>query len=344
MNPHWAGYDEQRTNDFYKELERRVKAWPEARSVSLAFSVPLGYVHSARAVYIEGRPVVPGEQAEISGYNTVDEGYFDTLKIPILRGRAFRESDNETAPLVAVVNQTMASREWPGQDPVGKRFHMEQPDSPLWEVVGVSGNNKDLAVFEGDLPHFYVPLAQNYSSMRVLQVRTSVAPETLRTRLEREIRALDPEVPVADLQTMTRALGSAQGFLLYRIGAVQALGMGVLGLVLALVGVYGVVSYGAAQRTREIGIRMALGATPGTVLSVVLRQGVWMVLGGIGVGLLIAVALARVLKRFLLLASSTDPIAFLVVPALLTLVALWACYIPARRAARVDPMVALRHE
>jgi ABC-type antimicrobial peptide transport system permease subunit len=180
--------------------------------------------------------------------------------------------------------------------------------------------------------------------MRVLQIRTSVAPETLRARLEREINNLDPEVPVYDLQRMMRALGSAQGFLLFRIGAAQALGMGILGLLLAMVGVYGVVSYGAAQRTREIGIRMALGATPQTVLSVVLRQGVWLVLGGVGVGLLGALALARVLKRFLLLATIGDPITFLAIPALLTIVALWACYIPARRAARLDPMVALRHE
>jgi predicted lysophospholipase L1 biosynthesis ABC-type transport system permease subunit len=221
---------------------------------------------------------------------------------------------------------------------------METPDSPLWEVVGVARDSKYLAVFEGSLPYFYVPLAQNFSTMRVLQVRTSVAPEMLRARLEREINTLDPEVPVSDLQTMTRALGSAQGFLLFRIGAAQALAMGILGLVLALVGVYGVVSYGAAQRTREIGIRMALGATPPIVLRVVLRQGVWMVLGGVAVGWVVALALTRVLKRFLLLASATDLITFLAIPVLLTLVALWACYIPARRAAQVDPMVALRHE
>ncbi len=344
MNPRWAGYDEQRTKDFYRELERRVRAWPEAQSVSLAYSSPLGYLGSGRTIYIEGRAVVPDEQAAVTGFNPVDEDYFETMQIRIVRGRPFRESDTETALRVAIVNQTMASRYWPGEDPLGKRFRMETPDSPLWEVVGVARDSKYLAVFEGSLPYFYVPLEQNYTPMRVLQIRTSVAPETLRARLEREISALDPEVPVSDLQTMTRALGSAQGFLLFRIGAAQALAMGILGLVLAMVGVYGVVSYGAAQRTREIGIRMALGATPQTVLGVVLRQGVWLVLGGVGVGLLGALALTRVLKRFLLLVSATDPLTFLAIPVLLTLVALWACYIPARRAARLDPMAALRHE
>jgi predicted permease len=147
MNPRWAGYDQQRTKDFYRELERRVRAWPEARSVSLAYSSPLGFIGAGRTVYIEGRPVVPGEQPALMGFNPVDEDYFETMQIPILRGRAFRESDDETGVRVAIVNQTMASRYWPGQDPLGKRFHAETPDSPLWEVVGVARDSKYLAVF-----------------------------------------------------------------------------------------------------------------------------------------------------------------------------------------------------
>jgi hypothetical protein len=158
------------------------------------------------------------------------------------------------------------------------------------------------------------------------------------------IQSLEPNMPVADLQTMRRSLRGAHGFLIFRVGAAQAGALGVLGLMLAIVGVYGVVSYGAAQRTREIGIRMALGATPQGILQMILRRGAWMVVSGIIAGLAGAAALTRLLARFLLLVSPTDPLTFVVVTFLLGLVALWACYVPARRAMRVEPIEALRHE
>jgi putative ABC transport system permease protein len=211
-------------------------------------------------------------------------------------------------------------------------------------VVGVARDGKYLAVFENQLPYFYVPHAQYFDPMRVLQIRSTVVPESLRNRLEREIQTLDPNVPITDLQPMARLLNGSQGFLIFRIGAIQAGVMGTLGLILALVGVYGVVSYGAAQRTREIGIRMALGATPPDVLRIVLQQGVWLVLSGLIAGLAVAVALTRVIDRILVEASSVDPWLFLPISLALALVALLACYFPARRAMRVDPTVALRHE
>jgi ABC-type antimicrobial peptide transport system permease subunit len=183
----------------------------------------------------------------------------------------------------------------------------------------------------------------------VLQVRSLAlsngsAPDELSARLEREIHSLDPDIPITDLQTMHRALSGVGGFLIFRLGARQAAGMGALGLILAVVGVYGVVSYGAAQRTREIGIRMAMGAKPIDILRLVLRQGVTLVAVGVLTGLALTLALARILKRVLLMASATDPLAFIGVTLLLTLVALGACYIPARRGMRIDPMNALRHE
>jgi predicted permease len=348
MDPEWAGYDQQRTNDFFRELERRVTALPGVESASLAFSVPLGYYNNAQNVYIEGRAVDPDSQPLVIGANMVDAPYFDTMQMRIVRGRAFTDSDDEHAPRAAIVNQTMAARYWPNQDALGKRFHTGSPDSPMWQIVGVAQDAKYVAVFESPIPYFYLPLAQSYISTRVLQVRSAFPngppAEEIRARVEREIHALDADMPVTDLQTMRRSLNGLGGFLIFRLGATQAAAMGVLGLILAIVGVYGVVSYGAAQRTREIGIRMAMGAKPFDILRLVLRQGVILVAVGVAAGLVLTLALARVLKRVLLMASATDPFAFIGVTLLLTAVALAACYIPARRAMRVDPMNALRHE
>ena len=343
MNPQWVGYDRQRTVDFYRELERRVQSWPDVQSAGLAYSAPLGLIGGGDTVYIEGREVDPAEQPPLVGYNTVDTTYFDAMRIPVLRGRAFQDSDTDATRLVTIVNQTMAKRYWPNQDPVGKRFRMGSAESPWMEVVGVAHDSKYLFVVEGSLPYFYVPFTQVFSSMRVLHIRSLVNPETLSTRVQQEVHALDPAMPVS-FQTLEGAVAGAQGFFLLRVGAIQAGAMGVLGLLLAAVGVYGVMSYGAAQRTREIGIRMALGATPGTVLGLILRQGVWMVIPGVAAGLTIAAAVTRVLVRFLFSISFADPVIFLASAVVLGLVALWACYIPARRAMRVEPMVALRHE
>jgi len=343
MNPQWVGYDKQHTTDFYNELERRVKAWPDVQSASLAFAAPLGLIGGGDTVYIEGRTVDPSEQPPSVGYNTVDASYFDTMRIPVLRGRAFQDSDTETTRLVAMVNQTMAQRYWPNQDPIGKRFRIGSAAAPLVEVIGVAHDSKYIFVVEGSLPYFYVPFTQLSSSMRVLHVRSLIDPETLISRVEQEVHALDPVMPVS-FQTMDGAVAGAQGFFLLRVGAIQAGAMGLLGLLLAAVGVYGVMSYGATQRTREIGIRMALGATPQTVLGMILHQGVWMVIAGVVVGLMGATAVTRVLGRFLFSISFADPLVFLTAAALLALVALAACWIPAHRAMRVEPMVALRHE
>jgi len=343
MNPQWVGYDKQHTTDFYNELERRVKAWPDVQSASLAFAAPLGLIGGGDTVYIEGRTVDPREQPPSVGYNTVDASYFDTMRIPVLRGRAFQDSDTETTRLVAMVNQTMAQRYWPNQDPIGKRFRIGSAAAPLVEVIGVAHDSKYIFVVEGSLPYFYVPFTQLSSSMRVLHVRSLIDPETLISRVEQEVHALDPVMPVS-FQTMDGAVAGAQGFFLLRVGAIQAGAMGLLGLLLAAVGVYGVMSYGATQRTREIGIRMALGATPQTVLGMILHQGVWMVIAGVVVGLMGATAVTRVLGRFLFSISFADPLVFLTAAALLALVALAACWIPAHRAMRVEPMVALRHE
>jgi predicted permease len=278
------------------------------------------------------------------GFNAVSETYFDTLKIPIARGRAFTERDTEDTPRVVIVNQTLAARLWPNQDPIGKRFRVGAADAPFAQVVGVARDSKYVVVFEGSLPHFYLPLRQHFTSMRVLQVRSVVAPESLAVQVQREIQALDSDMPVSDLRTMRQSLAGGMGFMLFRLGATQAGALGVLGLLLAMIGVYGVVSYGATQRTHEIGIRMALGAYRADILQLILRQGLVLVAVGIAGGVLGALALARLTRRLLVLVSGSDPGTYVVITLLLAAIALAACYIPARRAMRVDPMVALRHE
>ncbi|MCX6628826.1 MAG: ABC transporter permease [Candidatus Solibacter sp.] len=344
MDPHQVGYDQPRAADFYSELSRRIKALPGVESATLAYTVPLGYMNDGDFVYPEDRLIVPGEQPAAVGRNTVAETYFDTMKIPMVRGRAFTEQDTEDTPRVAIVNQTMAARFWPNQDPIGKRYRVGLADAPFTQVVGVARDSKYVVVFESSLPYFYLPLRQHFTFMRVLQVRSIVPPEALAVRVQREIRALDMDIPISDLRTMKQSLAGGMGFMMFRLGAFQAAALGVLGLVLAVVGVYGVVSYGATQRTREIGIRMALGAYPGDILRLILRQGVVLVGVGICGGILGALALSRITRRLLVLVSGTDPGTFVAVTLALAAIALVACYIPARRAMRVDPMVALRHE
>jgi putative ABC transport system permease protein len=201
-----------------------------------------------------------------------------------------------------------------------------------------------MALFESPLPYVYIPSDQDFGPLRTLQIRTAVPPEILINRLRETIRELDPEMPIGDLQTMNRSLGGVQGFLVFRVGALQASLLGILGLTLAVVGVYGVVSYGVVQRTREIGIRMALGALPRDILRSTLGRGFVLVLSGLVVGLAAALAMTRLLNRFLLFVSATDPLTFVLVTLLLSIAALWACYLPARRAVRIEPVVALRHE
>jgi predicted permease len=339
-----AGYDDARSSTFYRELERRVKALPGAQSVSIAFSVPLGYIANGHFFYVDGRPLRPGEQPPVVGTNSVTAGYFETMQIPLVRGRGFTDQDTETAPRVAIINETMAARYWPGHDPIGRRFRTERPDGPEWQIVGIARDSKYLAVAEGALPYLYLPFLQEPSSMRVLQVRTAMPPEQMAGALRRVVESLDPDMPLADLQPMRQSMSGPAGFLVFRLGALQASAMGLLGLLLAVLGVYGVVSYGATQRTHEIGVRLALGAQPADIRGLVLRQGLAVVTAGIAVGLLGAAALTRVTGRLLLLVDAADPLTFTAVTLLLAVIAIWACYLPARRAMRVDPLVALRHE
>jgi predicted permease len=274
----------------------------------------------------------------------VTPGYFDTLRIPILSGRAFTEADSEKAPAVAVINQTMARQFWSSENPLGKRFSLKGSAGPFIEVVGIVQDGKYKSVVEDPTPFFYLPLSQVYVDFRTVHVRTSLPPQRLQRDIESSVRALAPDLPVREMQTMTQALQGINGFFLLRFGAQLTSTMGLLGLILAVVGVYSVVSYAAVQRTHEIGIRMALGAAPQDILRMVLRQSVVIVAVGLAVGLAAAFAGTRAIASLIVGVRPTDAATFVTVVVLLAAIALVACWIPARRATCVSPLVALRYE
>jgi putative ABC transport system permease protein len=344
LDPREVGYDEARTKTFYHDLEAKVRVMPGVQSASLAFSVPMGNVQDGSMIYVEGQPPTPGQPPPIVIYNHVDESYFDTMRVPLLRGRAFRENDNDKAPLVAIVNQTMAQQFWPNQDPIGKRFSLQGAIGPFVEIVGLAADGKYIFIGWDKKPYFFVPLAQSYTPYRTLQVRSSLPPESMIAQMQNEVRALDPNMPVSDVQTMRQSLGGGNGYFIFQIGAILAAAMGLLGLTLAVVGVYGVVSFAASQRTHEIGIRMALGAGRRDILRLVLQQGLALVIVGVLSGCVLAWALTRSMSTILVGVSPTDALTYLTATLLLAAIGFWACYAPARRAMQLDPMVALRYE
>jgi putative ABC transport system permease protein len=269
------------------------------------------------------------------------------LGVPLLRGRAFNEQDREGSPGVVMVNEAFARRYWSGQEPIGKRVQMGVArsganDSPYLEVVGVVKDGKYVTLGEEATPFFYLNLAQRSQSSPTLIVRTSGNPLDYLPAVRGEVAALDKNLPLYDVKTMRQHLGLA--LLPVRLAG-SVLGVfGVVALIMAAAGIYGVMAYSVAQRTREIGVRMALGASAGAVLRLVTRQGMKLTLAGMAIGLAVSLALTRLIKVMLFGVSATDPLTFIVVPLSLIMVALLACWIPARRAARVDPMVALRVE
>ena len=345
LDPHQIGYDEIRAKIFYRELEDRIRAVPGVQSASLASNVPLGIPSPSALVSVEGHPLAAGQQPPTISYDSVDPAYFETMRVPLLGGRNFTESDNETAPPVAIVNQTMAKKLWPGEDPIGKRFRVKNANGPFIEVVGLAHDGQTTwTLSRYPASYFYLPLAQNFSSALSLQVRSSVPPESLSMRVQEEIHKLDPNLPVEDARTMQQTVHGLAGLFLFRLAASLAGVMGALGLTLAVVGVYGVVSFAVSRRTHEFGIRLALGAERSDILKLALRQGLGLVAAGLVAGLLFAWALTHTMVRLLIGVSATDPMTYAIVVVLLSAVALAASCTPARRATKVDPMVALRYE
>jgi macrolide transport system ATP-binding/permease protein len=323
---------------------RRVRRVPGVESAALGCCGPIGVIPIMQPIQIEGYTPPAGQSSPTIFYNHVSPGFFATLRIPILRGREFNESDGPAAPAVAIVSQKMADLYWPGQDPVGQKFRFAAFPEHWLHVAGVARDGQYIAIGEPAMPYFYVNADQNYFSLQTLRIRSRVPAGIILAEAHKAVASIEPRLPVFGEETMTEQLEGARGFLTTKFPALFATVLGVLGLVLALVGLYGVVSYGAVQRTHEIGVRMALGAHPREIRKLVLGQGLIVVSVGIVAGVVLYLAIARLVREFLPGVSATDPLTIVSVAILLAFVTLLAVYVPARRAMGVDPMVALRHE
>ena len=330
------GYDRPRAEGFVRAALERVRAVPGVAAAAVAQAGPLEGT-LARTVFREDRAAdTDGTLVQV---NAVGPGYFGTRRVSIVRGRTLGEQDREGAPPVVVINQSMADRFWPGEDPLGKRFHFFGEDFSH-EVVGVARNAEYNRLGEEPQPYIYAALAQRWSGTLTLVARTAGDPEAVLPTVQREVRELDRQLPLVGVSTIGQTLH--QGLWAPRAGASLLGVFGLLALVLAAVGIYGVMSFAVAQRAREIGIRMALGARQGDVLALVLRQGMLVVAAGLAAGLLAAVALTRFAASLLFGVSPTDPFAFAATSLLLAGVALAANFVPARRATAVDPVTVLK--
>lgn len=342
-----ARYDDQRGRQFVDRLLERARALPGVQAAAVAQSVPFDYMIQLRDYGAEGKisEGKPGQDGYINGPgNHVSPEYFTTLGSRLLRGRQFSRADDAAAPQVVIINETAARRLWPEADALGKRLRYDR-GGEFREVVGIVRDGKYVMLGEEPRPCVFVPFAQGYRSPLTLHVRTAGDPLALVPAIRALLTELDPHLPIYNVRSMEQHLrGSAFGLMPLRMGATLAAIQGVIGLLLAVMGLYGVVAYSVAQRTREIGIRMALGAPAGEVLRLIIRDGWRLTLVGLGVGFAIAVGMALLLSRLLVGVTPWNVPVFAAVLALLAGVSLLACYLPARRATRVDPVIALRSE
>ena len=354
LNINLLRYTKPQGQEFYKLVTERIEAMPGVQSATLSRTPPLSGASRQSSVAIEGQEAASaasnsestGASAETSSNTTLAASvglrYFETLRIPLLRGRDFNAQDREGAPGVVVVNETFAKRYFPVQDPLGKHISLSGAKGPWLEVIGLARDGKYITLGEAPAPFVYQSLAQRHESGMSLMVRTRSDPANFLASVRREVQAVEKNLPVTNLRPMTELLSNS----LYsaRMGAGLLGVFGLLALLLAAIGLYGVMAYSVTRRTREIGIRMALGAQRGDVLRLVLREGMTLVGVGIFLGLLGAFALTRLLASFLYGVSTTDPSTFIGIALFLAAVALLASFIPARRASKVDPMIALRYE
>jgi putative ABC transport system permease protein len=328
---------------FYDQLTGRVAAMPGVEAVGAVSTLPLSGGGDIITFLVEGRPASqPGQDVDAE-YRITTPGYFATMGVPLVRGEGFTDRHNANAPAVMLINETFARRYFPGEDPIGKRLNIGNPESSPWRtIIGIVRDVRHEGLDTEPYPQMYAPLAQTARRAMTLTARTSSDPMSLVPAIRNELSALDKDQPLYNVRTMEQVLAASiarQRFQMMLIAVFAC-----VGLVLASVGIYGVISYSVTQRTHEIGIRMALGARERDVLKMIVGQGMILTLIGVGAGLLVALALTRVMASLLYNVSATDPLTFIGVSLLLTVIALLACFIPARRAMKVDPMVALRYE
>jgi predicted permease len=340
LNPGQQKYDMARGQQFYVDAMAKARTVPGVEAATVASAPPLqgGLLLT---VFPEGEAQNPNYRGSLVQFNDIAPGYFDTLRIPIRQGRDFTDFDRDQSKVVAIVNEALARRLWPGQDALSKRLTIVQ-DNRLIEIVGIVATSVVNAVGEDPTPVIYRPLTQEYSPFVSLLVRAKGDPEPLLGAVRDQVQTIDRNMPLRGTGTVQQNIEA--GLWAPRMGAALLSIFGGLALLLAMIGVYGVMSYSVAQRAQELGIRMALGAQKNDVLLLVLKQGIALAAGGTALGLVLALLLGQVVSTLLFGISGRDPLTLAGVSLALTTVALLACYIPARRAARVDPLVALRYE
>lgn len=334
--------DVRRRADFYRQVNQRLGSLPAVQSAAAISRLPLTPGNSTRGLTIEGSANDGSGNGPAADYRVISPDYFRTMGIRVSSGRDFTERDTSEAPAVVIINETMARRFWPNEDPLGKRIQVGINGNPWLEIVGIAGDVKHFGLDSQSNAEIYVPYTNDPWPFMTYVVRGASDKNTLAGAMRNEVWAVDGNLPIPDIKPMDELLS---GSVARRRFNMILLGLfAVVALVLATVGIYGVMSYSVTQRTHEIGIRMALGATQSNVIRLIVGQGVRLALIGVGVGLAGAFALTRVLASLLFQVSTTDAATFAMISALLTAVALAACFVPARRASRVDPIVALRYE
>jgi predicted permease len=337
VNLNREGYTPERGAVFYDRVVERLHGMPGVQDVAIAQNAPLAG-GLLRSVLMEGADTTTKDRILVQ-VNTVSSGYFETMGIPILRGRGLADSDLPTSPRVVVVNETMAQQFWKGDEAIGKRFKFFG-DQDYTTVVGVARNSKYNGVAEDPIPFIYESLKQDYTPAAALHVRSAGDAAGLAGSVRQAIREIDPTLSMFNVRTLDEQV--SQSLQPQRMNVILLTTFGGLALLLASIGLYGVASYSVAQRTREIGVRMALGAQPASVLGLVLGNGLTLVGVGLGVGLAVALALAGTMQTLVVGVNPRDPVTFIATPAILGTIALVATYVPARRATRIDPLIALR--